>query len=469
MLLDCSIRTSLMRRLAMKAASATLLSIVASGMLAVSFAKANGDVAASCGSAIACNLQASSSQALSPSAAVTRGWTWNARQNGGGVLRKVDGRNNSQAILLSAGSAADAKDLQWVSEEIPIASGQYYQIEMWYRSNTVARLDLAIKGVTAVPVKIYVPPSRSPDAWQEFTHVFKVPSGGTSLVIAKGLVDRGTSASSQYVLHPVASAQFAQGLVSLTFDDSWKSVFVNAIPVLDLARSASHPAGLKSTQYVNTEPTILTPERYANNMSLDELLAMQSNGHEIAVHTRSHRDLVRDAKDDASRTEEIVGCYDDLKRAGIETVSSIAYPFGRSDDRVKQISASRLLGGRGVTRGTANIYNSLAVDRYDLGSFSLQIDTPASKVIAMIDQAIAKQAWLILAFHRVEPTREACHHPNTTEMDIDCVEVATLQAIADHLKNMPPGTVRTVNDVLVDLTDGSGLAQPAPLPKASLN
>ncbi len=55
---------------------------------------------------------------------------------------------------------------------------------------------------------------------------------------------------------------------------------------------------------MNTEPTILAPERYANNMSLDELLAMQSNGHEIAVHTRSHRDLVRDAKDDASCSEE---------------------------------------------------------------------------------------------------------------------------------------------------------------------
>ena len=469
MLLASNIRTPLMHRSTAQAFGASLLSIAVSSVLTVSLAMASGDVAKSCGSAVACGLQASNGRAPSPSATLIQGWTWTAQQNGGGVLKKTDGRNNTPAILLTADSPADAKGLRWVSEEIPIGSDQYYQIEMWHRADTATRLDLQVKGVSTVPVKIYVPPSRSPEAWQKFTHVFKVPPGGTSQVIAAGLVDRGTSASSEHILRPVASAQFAQGVVSLTFDDSWKSVFVNAIPVLDMARSASHPNGVKSTQYVNTEPTILAPERYRNHMSMDELLAMQANGHEIAVHTRSHRDLVRNAKDDASRIEEIVGSYDDLKQAGIETVSSIAYPYGRSDDRVKQIAASRLLGGRGVTRGAATIYNSLAVDRYDLEAFSMQIDTPASEVIAMIDQAIADQAWLILAFHRVEQTREACHHPGTTEMDIDCVEVATLQAIADHLKSMPPGTVRTVNDVLVDLIDGSGVAQPAPLSKVSLD
>src|SRR3989338_11425563 len=43
---------------------------------------------------------------------------------------------------------------------------------------------------------------------------------------------------------PVKNTEFKKSIVSLTFDDGWKEIYENAIPILDQAH-------IKSTHYVN--------------------------------------------------------------------------------------------------------------------------------------------------------------------------------------------------------------------------
>jgi peptidoglycan/xylan/chitin deacetylase (PgdA/CDA1 family) len=93
------------------------------------------------------------------------------------------------------------------------------------------------------------------------------------------------------------------GLVSINFDDGYQSMFDNGLPILDAA-------GLKSTQYIITQK--VGTDSYVTR---DEVLQMYNHGHEIGVHTRTHRNLT--TLTEAEMTDEIAGAKQDLISWGI--------------------------------------------------------------------------------------------------------------------------------------------------------
>ena len=122
-------------------------------------------------------------------------------------------------------------------------------------------------------------------------------------------------------------------LVCITFDDAYRSVLENAVPVL-------RDAGFVATIFVPTAH-VGGANRWDSQrppggwpiLSWEELVALGRDGFEIGSHSRTHPDLPR--LDDASLREELAGSRRELEdRLGTE-VPSLCYPFGRQDARTR--------------------------------------------------------------------------------------------------------------------------------------
>jgi peptidoglycan/xylan/chitin deacetylase (PgdA/CDA1 family) len=122
-------------------------------------------------------------------------------------------------------------------------------------------------------------------------------------------------------------------LVCITFDDAYRSVLENAVPVL-------REAGFTATIFVPTAHVgganrwdAEAPPRGWPILSWEELRALARDGFEIGSHTRTHPDLP--TLNDASLNEELAGSRRELEdRLGME-VPSFCYPFGRHDARTR--------------------------------------------------------------------------------------------------------------------------------------
>ena len=131
-------------------------------------------------------------------------------------------------------------------------------------------------------------------------------------------------------------------LVCITFDDGYRNVLENAVPVL-------REAGFVATFFVPTAHVgganhwdASAPPRGWPILSWNELAELAGEGFEIGSHTRSHPHLPR--LDDAALTDELAGSRAELEdRLGTE-VPSFCYPFGDHDARTR--AAARDAGYR---------------------------------------------------------------------------------------------------------------------------
>jgi peptidoglycan/xylan/chitin deacetylase (PgdA/CDA1 family) len=195
-----------------------------------------------------------------------------------------------------------------------------------------------------------------------------------------------------------------RGLVSINFDDGYQSMYDNGLPILDAA-------GLKSTQYIITQHVGLD-----SYVTLDEVMQMYNNGHEIGVHTRTHPNLT--TVTEAQMTDEIVGATQDIISWGI-TPTTFAYPYGGYNATVESVVRSAgLRGARDSDLG----YNSSRVGLTFGGPLShathplllwseaaeMDMNTTLSDITSEIDYAVANNLWLIILFHRVDETDPCC-------------------------------------------------------------
>jgi peptidoglycan/xylan/chitin deacetylase (PgdA/CDA1 family) len=200
-------------------------------------------------------------------------------------------------------------------------------------------------------------------------------------------------------------------MVSVTFDDAWKSQYNIGIPILERY-------GVFGTFYITTQ-YFDTPE-YSGFMTKEEVLDMHRRGHEIGGHTITHPDLAsltqvaleRELRDSKTVLENLIGV----------PVRSVAYPYGSYNASV--IEMSKRVGyesGRTVNIG----FNTKSTPPYELYSISPTRDTPLSEVLSAIDEAQKNGTWLIIALHELGSTGNQYMHTD-----------AYLEAIVQHIQNV---------------------------------
>ncbi len=324
-----------------------------------------------------------------------------------------NGSNRAAEVKLSNRVSGDAK---WYFAEVPVTSGSMYTFSDDYKSDTGSFITAQFtlnNGTKIYQDVVALPASLN---WTKTTHAIEVPINAISLTIFHLIKSNGFLAIDNVSLVKKQSqvSTFQNGIVTLSFDDGWKSIYQNAIPILN-------NAGIKSSQYIITERF-----DFPAYMNESEVLAVYNAGHEIGSHTETHRDLTIISQVEAK--EEIEGSRDTLISLGITPVSTFAYPFGSYNGAIKgMVSNAGYLAARSSDGG---LNEKLDADLYALKRIPVDSHTTLAEVTAQIDKAIAEKKWLILNFHRIDTS--GLQYSATPQM---------LQSIVNYIKQKNVETV----------------------------
>ncbi|MES2215980.1 MAG: polysaccharide deacetylase family protein [Patescibacteria group bacterium] len=330
----------------------------------------------------------------------------------------VAGQSGVRAARTSVSSWSSG-DAKWYFDDVPVTAGSAYQFSDYYKSTTQSFVTVRFKKTDGTFTFLDIG-SRTPATnWTQFSAPFTVPVGTVSVTVfhlirSVGSLDVDTFSLKKIVSDPT---KFDKGYVSLNFDDGWLSVYENAIPILNAA-------GFKSDQYIVTD---YLSDNYPGYVKPSLVLQMQSQGHSIGAHTRTHPNLTQLSLEQAQA--EISGSRQDLLGIGSHPVSTFAYPFGAYNNSVKQIVQNTgFLGARSSDGG----FNDKTQNIWALRRKSMEVTTTFEDIKGYIDSALTEKTWVILLFHEVN---NSGHRYSVTP--------ALLQQVVNYLKskNVTPITV----------------------------
>jgi peptidoglycan/xylan/chitin deacetylase (PgdA/CDA1 family) len=294
-----------------------------------------------------------------------------------------NGQDGSRSVRaeITAYTNGDAK---WSYAPQPVSAGAQYQFSNFYQSSVATDVNFAVTMANGT-VQWYWAGTASPSAtWKQFKVQFTAPAGAVSVQAMHILYSVGWLNTDNYVFAPYAPTSFNRAFVSLTFDDAWRSIYTNGLPVLN-------KYGFKSTQYLLSGET--------NNslyMSVNQMLAFKNGGHEIASHTISHEHLTQLTPAELDR--QLKQSQTDLQRLlGVKPVN-FATPYGEYNDAVITNIKKYYSSHRGVETGF-NSKDSLNI--YNIKVQNILSDTTAAQVAAWVAQAQQTKTWLVLVYHEI--------------------------------------------------------------------
>lgn len=321
----------------------------------------------------------------------------------------VPGFSSARAarVSLTAYTSGDAK---WYFTDVPVQAGSAYQFSDFSRSNLKSHITVRYRYTNGSYQYVDIGTMPASSGWQQFTGKFSVPSGVAALTMFHLIKNVGWLDTDSYSLRKMDSnpLRFTQGIISLNFDDGLLSTYQNALPILNRA-------GLRSTQFIVTGRM---RDSFASYVKVNQVLAMQSQGHEIGAHTRTHSDLTVLSADILQG--EVAGSRQDLLDIGATPINFFAYPFGSYNDTVKQSVQS---AGFSAARSSDGGYNLKTQDVFILNRQGIRVYTTVDQAKGYIDTALRDKSWLILVFHAVDYS--GTEYSATPE---------TLQRIVDYLK-----------------------------------
>lgn len=212
-----------------------------------------------------------------------------------------------------------------------------------------------------VPILLYHRIAEPQNAWEARLCV----SPGVFKAQMRHLAARGMHAChlDQFMQWLVDGVPLPKGSFLLTFDDGFLDVYQNAFPLLnDLGWSAT--TFLISTLIGQSDVWCQSDNPSGAKLALmDEtkIREMQSYGFSFQSHTRTHPFLTK--LDDDALEHELVGAQRELEDLLGHAVPTIAYPYGRMDERVA--AKTKEVGYRAAFSCKPGL-NKADVDRFNL-------------------------------------------------------------------------------------------------------
>ncbi|MEK7531110.1 MAG: polysaccharide deacetylase family protein [Patescibacteria group bacterium] len=190
---------------------------------------------------------------------------------------------------------------------------------------------------------------------------------------------------------PPPPSEWTEGMVTLSFDDAWRSQYINALPILQAS-------GLKGTFYILTEGIQGGWDDY---MTPSMVQAIATAGHNIEGHTITHRDLA--SLSSSQIDQEIKNSKSYIESLTGTVVRSLAYPYGSYNTQV--IGRAQAAGYTNARTADPTVpfgFNTKDTPKYELNSFSPTTGVSVTAMKAAIDQAKANKQWFIFSFHEIE-------------------------------------------------------------------
>ncbi|PKM88471.1 hypothetical protein CVU83_01690, partial [Candidatus Falkowbacteria bacterium HGW-Falkowbacteria-2] len=370
------------------------------------------------------------------------------------------GTNAARTTITNYGTQGDAK---WYFTDVPVEPETYYVFRNQYKSDATTRVFVRYNmgGEPGSEVFQHLPIAQALPAndWTNLSAEFLTPVGVVSATIFHILESNGYLTVDDYFLGTKDNpAVFENGVVTLSFDDGWQSVYTNALPILN-------EKGYKSTQFIITD--VIQNERVGEYMTTAELQQLYGTGHDIAAHTRDHSSLTLPQLNEAEMKNQVSGSrYDLLTRLGFKPVDTFAYTYGDYNETAKTaVKDAGFLGARTIDEG----FNELTTDPYALRSYSilkggtteLGAEVPATTIESVrnaIDNAIANKAWLIFTLHQVDdnPANIYGATPEFFQQMVDYLaeKQATVRTMSETISLLPGTAAKdTVAPVIASMAD----------------
>lgn len=187
---------------------------------------------------------------------------------------------------------------------------------------------------------------------------------------------------------------FKEPLISITFDDGWKSIYTVATPLLQ-------QYGIHSTQYI-----LSGTEQYPGYMSWSQVDNVKKAGHEIACHSISHPDLT--TIEDTELERQLQGCQTDMSQRLGAPITNFASPYGSYNahtiDAIKKVYKSqRNINGviaDGISDADVNLPSNF--DRYNIIGVTIRRETTIAELQQLVAYTAARNGWLVLVYHQAD-------------------------------------------------------------------
>jgi peptidoglycan/xylan/chitin deacetylase (PgdA/CDA1 family) len=314
--------------------------------------------------------------------------TWQQRGNALFGYNPKDGILGTPSLTISNTAGTSA----WAYTPQQELAGKRYQYADWYNSNVQTSLvvQYVLNGKTKYQIiDAKIPPTKG---WHHYSVTFNMPGhpGQAQVLpvtVMHQITGEGILEVSGVVLHQ-QTGSFVRPLISLTFDDGWRSQYTNAFPLLcryNMAATFYLVSGYVQRGY----PDYLLPEMVRK---------LAESGMEIGDQTVDHQPLP--LLSSASVEAEIADSKAYLEQFG--QVTDFAAPYGAVNAQdvglIRKVYQSQRSMDAGVN--TADKF-----DAYHLLSVPINADEKTgsfAQIKPFIDLAIKTRTWLILDFHQVD-------------------------------------------------------------------
>lgn len=304
--------------------------------------------------------------------------------------------NRSMKIEISSYKTGDAK---WYFDEVQAIGGQTYYFEDYYKSNVTSEVVVSMTKRGGGNIYQHLGYVASSDKWKTFSTKFSVPSDITSFTIYHLINAQGYLTTDNYVLNlSTPGKALSSGIVSITFDDGWKSSYENGLPILD---KNNFPA----THYFVTSYLGKT-----NYLSDENVKTFLEKGHQIGSHSVSHARL------DTLSTKEVEAELKNSKKSLEEKfgkADSFSIPYGAQNNELLSVAKKYYKSVRTSDTG----YNE--GETFEPNNIRIQfvtVTTTKEQFQSWVDKAVKDKVWLVLLYHRIDASGD---YYSTTKENFD--------------------------------------------------
>ena len=346
---------------------------------------------------------------------VPKNWRTNVYGTNNASFSTVSGYNSPDAARVQISNYTNG-DGDWYYDAVPVSSGQYYQFSDYYRSNVTTRAILGITDASGATQYINLASTPASSSWTKYSVNFFIPQNIVRAVVFHPLAAAGWLETDSNSLTQAHSQGFNRALVSVTFDDGWKSIHDNALPVLK-------QDNLPSTQY-------LISGYIGNNasyMTAANVYDFVNSGSEVASHTVDHVDLTKQSAQ--SLQFELARSKSDLTKC-FGSVTDFADPLGTYNAVTEAAMAESYATARSTDVGfnTADSTNPYALKVQNVSS-----TTTSAQLSAWIETAKSNHVWLILVYHQIDSSSgQYARTPQAFASDMQTLKASEVKVATMH-------------------------------------
>jgi peptidoglycan/xylan/chitin deacetylase (PgdA/CDA1 family) len=305
------------------------------------------------------------------------------------IITTTNDDPSGHTVYTSSKTTASDQPLGWEADLEQTTSGHIddYGISLSYKSTVTVEVGVTYrKDGDVISSSVYSKLPKTTDYSPQVLHFASYPPN-THPYITFSSNDVGQLSVKDVVVGLLPAKQLKSGMVSVAFDDGWQSVYTYGVPLF-----AKY--GVATTQFVVSDFSLQKPY-YPEYMTYDQLVKMQSQGHEIASHSFEHCDAT--VQTDMVLKDSVKKSQAQFNKSFGTSPKLYAHPFGAYDNHVNSVVSA----GFAYIRSSDVGFNSAYYDPHNIKIQPVLSTTTTDQVKDWAKTAADQHVWLVLLYHRI--------------------------------------------------------------------